>query len=155
MYLHIDMKLSVLSIQKNPNLLWLGDSYFPSAFNSFLESLLLFKSPHCMGFIWIFTDYTTQCNVIFYYEYDEAVCGEGCRGWLPELHLHTWPRPRPPPAPTSQTPLHCCFSTHRPSPSHRRRAHILSIHPANIAHHYPLSLLSNESTEIDRAVGQI
>ena len=98
MYLQIDMKLSVLSIQKNPNLLWLGDSYFPSAFNSFLESLLLFKSPHCMGFIWIFTDYTTQCNVIFYYEYDEAVCGEGCRGWLPELHLHTWPRPQPPPA---------------------------------------------------------
>ena len=95
MYLQIDMKLSVLSIQKNLNLLWLGDSYFPSAFNSFLESLLLFKSPHCMGFIWIFTDYTTQCNVIFYYEYDEGVCGEGCRGWLPELHLHTWPQPQP------------------------------------------------------------
>ena len=48
------------------------------------------------------------------------------------------PGPSPPPAPTTQTLLHCCFSTLRPLPSHGRRAHsavvsLLSILPTNIS----------------------
>ena len=66
MYLQIDMKLSVLSIQKNPNLLWLGDSYFPYLLSIHFWNPCYFSNRRT---VWVLFEFlqTIQHNAMLYF----------------------------------------------------------------------------------------